>query len=279
MQFKTVTLNGLNIFFREDGDPAKPTFLLLHGFPTSSHMFRNLMPLLAHDFHVLAPDYIGFGRSSAPNHQDFDYTFANQTKYVSDFLHILHVQKFYLYVFDYGAPIGFDIADHMPDKVLGIVSQNGNIYEEGLGKKWAARKAYWQHPTPQLREKFKAAFSPEAIKRQYLTGEKPGSVGPDGLTLDIHYTESPDYAERQSDLIFDYQNNLKNYPRFQSYLRAFKPDLIAAWGRNDESFVYQGALAFAKDDPNVDIHLLNGGHFVLESHYREIAQLILNKWA
>lgn len=279
MQYKSVEVNGQKMFYRECGRPDKPTFLLMHGFPTASHMFRNLMPLLANDFHLIAPDYIGFGQSAAPNHNDFDYSFQNLTDYVVDFLSALNVDRFYMYVFDYGAPIGFNIAAAYPARILGIVSQNGNVYREGLGKKLAARADYWANPTPALRKQYMSAFAPDTIKGQYLTGEEPGTVSPDGYSLDILYTQSPDYAERQSDLIFDYQNNVANYPRYQEYLRTYQPDLIAAWGKNDPSFIYPGAIAFQKDDPKAEIHLLNGGHFVLESHYKEIASLILNKWA
>jgi len=279
MEFKTIKINSLDTFYREAGDATKPTFLLLHGFPTASHLFRNLMPMLAQHFHVLAPDFIGFGQSAAPLHTEFDYTFANLTNYVDDFLSAMNVKQFYLYVFDYGAPIGFELAARHPERILGIVSQNGNIYQEGLGAKWADRQTYWQHPTSELRQQYQAAFKAETIKGQYLGGEQSGSVSPDGYTLDIHYTELPDYAERQSDLIFDYQNNVKNYPRFQQYLRDNQPELIAAWGKNDPSFVYQGAQAFLKDDANTEVHLLDGGHFVLESHWQTIGQLILDKWA
>ncbi|MFC6177747.1 alpha/beta fold hydrolase [Companilactobacillus huachuanensis] len=279
MKYSTVKVNGLNIFYRESGDANKPTFLLLHGFPTASHMFRNLMPMLENDFHVIAPDFIGFGQSEAPLHTDFDYTFENLTNYVDDFIKEIQIDKFYMYVFDYGAPIGFELAARHPEKVLGIVSQNGNIYQEGLGAKWADRQAYWDNPTAALRESYKSAFKPETIIGQYTGGEKKGSISPDGYTLDIHYTETPDYAERQSDLIFDYQNNVKNYSRFQKYVRDYQPEILAAWGKNDPSFVYQGAETFKKDDKNVEIHLLDGGHFVLESHWKEIGKLILNKWA
>lgn len=278
MQYKTIMINGLKTFYRESGDLSKPTFLLLHGFPTSSAMFRNLIPALENDFHLIAPDYIGFGQSAAPNHHDFTYTFENLTNYVDKLLDQLSIDKFYMYVFDYGAPIGFNLALRHPKSILGIISQNGNVYQEGLGKKWAGRKKYWQHPTVALRKKYQAAFAPETIKSQYLTGEQPGAVGPDGYTLDIHYTESPDYAERQSDLIFDYQHNVEKYPKYQAYLRQFQPELIAAWGKNDPSFIYPGAEAFQRDDPNTEVHLLDGGHFVLESHWEEIARLVLNKW-
>ena len=279
MRFSTVKVNKLDVFYRESGDNSKPTFLLLHGFPTASHMFRNLMPMLENDFHVIAPDFIGFGQSAAPEHTKFDYTFANLTNYVDGFLDAMEIDKFYLYVFDYGTPIGFNIAAKYPERILGIVSQNGNIYQEGLGKKWEGRKDYWQNPTPELRESYKSAFQPTTIKGQYTGGEKESSVSPDGYTLDIHYTESPDYAERQSDLIFDYQSNVANYPKYQKYVKDYQPEIIAAWGKNDPSFVYQGAQAFTKDDKNAEVHLLDGGHFVLETHWREIGQLILNKWA
>lgn len=278
MKFATVKVQGLEMFCREAGSPDKPVFLLLHGFPTASHLFRNLMPMLAKDFHVIAPDFIGFGQSAAPAHDTFDYTFENLTNYVEVFLTVMNIDKFYMYVFDYGAPIGFGIAVKYPERILGIVSQNGNIYQEGLGAKWADREAYWQHPTPALRKSYQAAFKPATIIGQYKGGEQPNSVSPDGYSLDIFYTSLPDYAERQSDLIFDYQNNVKNYPVFQKYVRTYQPEIIAAWGKNDLSFVYQGAQAFAKDDPNVDVHLLNGGHFVLETHWQEIGQLILDKW-
>lgn len=278
MIYSTVKVNNLNIFYRESGSSEKPVFLLLHGFPTASHMFRNLIPVLATDFHVIAPDFIGFGQSDAPNHNQFDYTFENLTNYIDEFLNIMKICKFYMYVFDYGAPIGFELAARYPERILGIVSQNGNIYQEGLGPKWAERQVYWQHPTKKRRENYRIAFDPETIKNQYLHGEMLGSISPDGYTLDIHYTESPDYAERQSDLIFDYQNNIKHYPKFQQYLRDNQPEILVAWGKNDPSFVYQGAQAFTQDDDNAEVHLLDGGHFVLESHWQEIGQLILDKW-
>lgn len=152
MKFSKVEVNGLNVFYRESGSTDKPAFLLLHGFPTSSHMFRNLMPMLENDFHVIAPDFIGFGQSDAPKHTEFDYTFENLTNYVDGFLDAMNIDKFYMYVFDYGAPIGFSLAVRHPERILGIVSQNGNIYQEGLGSKWEGRKEYWNHPTAKLRE-------------------------------------------------------------------------------------------------------------------------------
>lgn len=276
MQYKTQVIEGFDIFYREAGDKNKPTFLLLHGFPSSSHMFRNLIPLLENNYHIIAPDFIGFGQSAAPNHTDFNYTFDNLTYYIDKLLDKLSIDKFYLYVFDYGAPIGFRLAVKYPERILGIVSQNGNIYQEGLGDKWAARAEYWKNPTLELRESYKSAFAPETIIGQYTTGEEKNSIAPDGYLLDIYYTQSDDYAERQSDLIFDYQSNVALYSTFQNYIKKYQPKLLATWGKNDPSFIYQGALAFEKDDSNAKAILLNGGHFVLESHYKEIANLIID---
>lgn len=276
MQFKKINLDGLDVFYRESGNTEKPVFLLLHGFPTASHMFRNLMPLLEEHYHVIAPDYIGFGQSAAPDHTVFDYTFDHLTDYVEKLLVSLQIEKYYMYVFDYGAPIGFRLALRSPESILGIVSQNGNIYEEGLGKKWAIRKEYWKNPTLEKREAFKIAFAPETIIGQYTFGEAENSISPDGYSLDIFYAQSEGYAERQSDLIFDYQSNVSLYPEFQRYIRTYKPKLLAVWGKNDPSFIFPGAEAFKKDDPNAAVHLLDAGHFALESQYRKISELLLS---
>ena len=274
MNYSKIKIQEINIFYREDGDKNKPYFVLFHGFPSSSHMFRDLIPLLKNNFHVISMDYPGFGQSDIPAREKFNYTFDNIAEVVDEFLKILGVEKFYMYVFDYGAPIGFRIALKNPGKILGIVSQNGNIYEKGLGKKWAARAEYWKNPTAELREKYKSAFAPETIIGQYTFGTPENSVAPDGYTLDIFYTQRENYAEIQSDLIFDYQNNVKLYPKFQKYLREYQPKLLAVWGKNDPSFIYQGAKAFKKDLPNAEIHFVDSGHFALESHCEEIAALI-----
>ncbi|MBJ6746154.1 alpha/beta fold hydrolase [Streptococcus sp. 121] len=276
MKYNKIRVNGLEVFYREAGQADKPVFLLLHGFPSASHQFRELMPLLEKDFHLIAPDLIGFGQSEAPDHATFDYTFDNLTAYVEGLLFALGIEKFYLYVFDYGAPIGFRIASKYPERILGIVSQNGNVYEEGLGKKWEARAEYWKNPTPELRKEYQSAFATQTIIGQYSGGEDIRKLSPDGYLLDIYYSQSEGYAERQSDLIFDYQSNVALYPKFQAYLKKYQPKLLAAWGKNDPSFVYQGALAFAKDNPNSRIELLDGGHFALETHAKEIANLILD---
>lgn len=274
MKYNKVKISGLEIFYREAGSPDKPTMILFHGFPSSSHMFRDLMPMLQNNFHLIAPDYPGFGQSDIPSRKNFTYTFDNLAEVIDEFINVINVEKFYMYVFDYGAPIGFRIAMKHPEKILGIISQNGNVYAEGLGKKWEARAEYWKNPTNELREQYKSAFAPETIIGQYTFGTEPGSVSPDGYTLDIFYTQRPEYDEIQSDLIFDYQNNVKLYPKFQEYLRTYKPKLLAVWGKNDPSFIPAGAEAFKKDLPNAEIYLVNSGHFALESCCEEIAELI-----
>ena len=274
MKYRSLSVSGVKIFYREAGSPDKPAMGLFHGFPSASHMFRDLMPMLERDFHLIAPDYPGFGQSDIPPRESFTYTFDHIAGIMDEFLQALCVKKFYMYVFDYGAPIGFRIALKRPESVLGIVSQNGNVYQEGLGKKWEARAEYWRNPTKELREQYKSAFAPETIIGQYTFGTEEGSVSPDGYELDIFYTQRPGYDEIQSDLIFDYQNNVKLYPKFQEYLRQYRPKLLAVWGKNDPSFIPAGAEAFRKDLPNADVRFVNSGHFALESCCGEIAGLI-----
>ena len=276
--YKSANVKDIKIFYREAGFVDKPNFVLFHGFPSASHMFRDLIPQLEEIFHVIAMDYPGFGQSDMPTREDFNYTFDNIANIVDDFLSMINIDKFYMYVFDYGAPIGFRIALKRPESILGIVSQNGNVYEEGLGKKWAARAEYWKNPIKELREQYKSAFAPETIIGQYTFGTEEGKVSPDGYSLDIFYTHREGYDEIQSDLILDYQNNVKLYPKFQEYLRNYQPKLLAVWGKNDPSFIWQGAEAFKKDLPNAEIHFVNSGHFALETHSTEIADLIIKNF-
>ena len=220
MRYGKKEVEGINVLYREAGQSDKPTLVLFHGFPSASHMFRDLMPMLEADFHMIAPDYPGFGQSDSPDRSGFDYTFDHIADMMDAFLEQMGVNQFYMYVFDYGAPIGFRIANKHPEHILGIISQNGNVYQEGLGKKWAARAEYWRNPTPELREQYKSAFAPETVIGQYTYGTEEGYVSPDGYSLDLYYSHViPDYAEKQSDLIFDYQNNVKLYPAFQKYLQ------------------------------------------------------------
>lgn len=274
ISYKTIKIANLDIFYREAGRQEKPTLLLFHGFPSASHMFRDLMPLLQENFHLIAPDYPGFGQSEAPSREKFSYTFDHLTEVMEEFIKKMSIEKFYMYVFDYGAPIGFRIASKYPEKILGIISQNGNIYKEGLGEKWASRRDFWENPTSEKRESYRIAFSPETIIGQYTYGTSKNSVSPDGYTLDIAYSESKGYAERQLDLIFDYQNNIKKYPEFQEYLKKYSPKMLAIWGKNDPSFIPAGAEAFKKDNPITEVALLDTGHFALETHAIIISKLI-----
>ena len=279
MMYKRTKVGDTNIFYRETGQLDRPTLVLFHGFPSASHMFRDLMPMLAENFHMIAPDYPGFGQSDAPDRAAFPYTFDHIADIMDCFLDQLGVDRFYMYVFDYGAPIGFRIAVRHPERILGIISQNGNVYQEGLGKKWEARAEYWRDPTPELREQYKSAFAPETVIGQYTFGTEEGTVSPDGYSLDLYYSQIiQDYAEKQSDLIFDYQNNVKLYPAFQEYLRTYEPPLLAVWGKNDPSFIPAGAEAFQRDLPSAEVYLVNSGHFALESCCDEIAMYIKN-WA
>jgi pimeloyl-ACP methyl ester carboxylesterase len=274
--YKFLPIKGINIFYRQSLAADKPNLLLLNGFPSSSHMYRDLIPLLAGHCNIIAPDYPGFGQSEAPDRRQFSYTFENISDVVESFTDALGLQTYYMYVFDYGAPIGFRLAMRHPEKILGIISQNGNVYEEGLGPKWAERKKFWENPTAQARNQYRSAFAPETIKSQYLFGTKKNMVGPDGYSLDIAYTRAPGYDEAQLDLIYDYRSNVALYPKFQAYLRTHRPPLLAAWGKNDPSFIFNGALAFLRDVPEAEIHLLDSGHFALETHAREISRLIIS---
>jgi pimeloyl-ACP methyl ester carboxylesterase len=273
VSYHTQKVGAVNVFYREAGDPKRPTMLLLHGFPSAGHEFDPLMPKLEQYFHLLAPDLPGFGQTHCP--EDFEYTFAHLTQVIHDWRQDRGVTHYYLYVFDYGAPICFRLALQNPDAILGITSQNGNIYREGLGAKWAERAKYWAHPTPALRKFYQSAFAPDTIRNQYLSGTKPGTVSAVNYTKDIDFTLKADYAEHQSDLIFDYQTNVALYPQFQAYLRQYQPKLLAAWGKNDPSFIPAGAKAFTRDDPNTRVELLDTGHFALETHADEIAKLMI----
>ena len=272
MKYKRIDVNGINVFYRECGEKDKPVMVLFHGFPSASHMFRDLMPVLQDRYHMIAPDYPGFGQSESPDRDQFAYTFDHLAEIMDAFLEKLEVRQFYMYVFDYGAPIGFRIALKHPDRILGIISQNGNVYEEGLGKKWEVRAEYWKNPTKELRRFYQSAFARDTVIGQYTYGTEDGSVSPDGYSLDLYYASViPDYAEKQSDLIFDYQNNVRLYPEFQTYLRSYKPRLLAVWGKNDPSFIWEGAMAFAKDLPDARIIPVESGHFALENCCEEIA--------
>ena len=269
-------VDNLDVFYRAAGNPDRPVLILFHGFPSASHQFRDLIPELQNDFYVIAPDYPGFGQSSVPSRETFAYTFDHLARVMDAFIDSLGIKKFAMFVFDYGAPIGFRIAIWHPEKISAIVSQNGNVYQEGLGKKWEARAEYWAHPTEALRKQYMSAFAPETIMGQYTFGTPEGQVGPDGYTLDIAYMSRPGMDEIQSDLIFDYQSNVRLYPEFQAYLRQYQPALLAVWGKNDPSFVPAGAEAFKRDLPHAVVDYVDSGHFALETHAKEIGRMMVD---
>ncbi len=242
VSFKTLLVDGIKIFYREAGDPQKPAVLLFHGFPTSSHMFRNLIPQLADDFHVLAPDLPGFGFSDAPDHQTFQYTFDHVAQVMGDFVELLGLQKFAIYVFDYGAPTGFRIALRFPDRISALISQNGNAYLEGLSKDWAPVQAYWENPTQENRDVLRSLSTLETTRWQYHHGvtNPEGRVAPEAILLDQVLLDRPQSAEIQLDLIGDYKSNLGLYPKFQEFFRTYHPPTLAVWGRNDPFFFRRG---------------------------------------
>lgn len=274
--YKKIQIEDCNVFYREAGSTDKPVILLLHGFPSSSSMFRELMPQLSDNYRVIAPDFPGFGQTDSPKRDKFTYTFDHITDIVEKFTEALNLEHFAMYVFDYGAPIGYRLAMRNPHKIKAIISQNGNMYDEGLGKKWEARKAYWAAPTDSLRKQFSSAYALETIKGQYEYGTPENSVSPDNYLLDYYYVNLPGRAEIQDDLIFDYRTNVALYPEFQKYLRDNRPPLLAVWGENDPSFIPEGAKAFKKDLPDAEIHFVLSGHFALESHCNEIAALMID---
>lgn len=269
---RMATVDGHQIFYREAGDPKAPTLLLLHGFPTSSHMYRNLIPQLADRYHVIAPDFLGFGFSDAPARSHFKYTFENLAKIVERFTQTIHLSRYALYIFDYGAPIGLRLALSDPKKVTAIISQNGNAYEEGLSKGWNPIQKYWKEKTKANREALRDFLKPEGVKQQYLYGVFDETlIGPESYTLDSALLARPDNHEIQLDLFLDYASNVALYPKFQEYLRKHKPPLLAVWGKNDPFFLPAGAEGFKRDVPHAEVHFFDTGHFALETHVHEIA--------
>jgi pimeloyl-ACP methyl ester carboxylesterase len=267
-----VEANGINVFYREAGPQNAPVVLLLHGFPSSSFQFRELIPRLADRYHVIAPDLPGFGFTEVPDARDYAYTFDALAQTLLAFTDALQLKSYALYVFDYGAPTGFRLAMAWPERVTAIVSQNGNAYEEGLGDSWAPIRRYWDNPTTENREAIRAALNPEGIRREYSVGiAHPERIAPEGYTLDAALIARPGNADIQLDLFLDYANNIKLYPEFHRYFQAWKPRLLAIWGRHDTYFIPAGAEAFRRDNPNATVQLLDTGHFALETHVEEIA--------
>jgi len=273
--YHTTDVKGVNVFYRESGFPDAPKLLLLHGFPTAGHMFRDLIPQLADRFHVVAPDLTGFGQSAMPDRKSFTYTFETLTDVIEGFTDATGFDRYALYVFDYGAPTGFRLAVRRPEAITAIVSQNGNAYTEGLSDGWNPIRAYWKEPTQANRDAIRTMVQPDTTVWQYTHGvADPSLVSPDGYTLDNYYLARPGADEIQLDLLLDYASNVELYPAFQEYFRTRQPALLAIWGRNDPFFLPAGAEAFKRDIPAAEVRLLDTGHFALETHADEIAAAI-----
>lgn len=273
--YRTVSIDGLDIFYREAGSRNNPTILLLHGFPTSSHMFRNLIPALADQFHLVAPDYPGYGNSSMPSVNEFDYTFDHLAEIMEKFITAIDLKKYSLYVMDYGAPIGYRIATKYPERVQSLIVQNGNAYEEGLREFWEPIKAYWQDRSPENVDKLKYLVTLEATKWQYTNGVHDlEAVSPDTWTIDQHFLDRFGNEEIQLALFYSYGSNPPLYPQWQEYFRKYQPPTLIVWGKNDYIFPAEGAYPYQRDLKDVEFHLLDTGHFALEEEGEAIASYI-----
>ena len=271
--YRSADVDGAKVFYREAGSPAAPKLLLLHGFPSASHMFRDLIPLLADRFHIVAPDLPGFGMSDMPNGRG--HTFDSIARTIDRFTEVIGFGRYAVYVFDYGAPTGFRLAAGHPDRITAIISQNGNAYEEGLSSGWDPIRAYWKEATPANREALRSFLKPETTIWQYTHGvADPTAVSPDGYSLDNFYLARPGADDIQLDLLGDYKSNVALYPAFQEYFRTSKPPFLAAWGKNDPFFLPPGAEAFRRDIPGAVVRFFDTGHFALETHADEIAAAI-----
>jgi pimeloyl-ACP methyl ester carboxylesterase len=275
VRYRTADVDGFNIFYRETGAADAPKLLLLHGFPSASHMFRDLIPLLCDRFHIVAPDLPGFGKSDMPGRGEsgnFNYTFEQLAETIDRFTEVIRFDRYAVYVFDYGAPTGFRLAVRHPDRIAAIISQNGNAYEEGLSEGWNPIRAYWEDASPANRQALRSLLAPETTVWQYTHGvPDPTVVSPDGYSLDNFYLARPGADELQLDLFGDYKSNVALYPTFQKYLRTHKPPFLAVWGKNDPFFLPQGAEAFKRDIPEAVVRYFDTGHFALETHATEIA--------
>lgn len=273
-RYKTADIDGLRLFYREAGPADAPALLLLHGFPTSSHMFRNLIPALADRYRVVAPDYPGFGYSDFPDRQDFPYGFATYAEVIEKFTQAIGLGRYALYVQDYGAPVGLRLALRAPKRVTALIVQNGNAYDEGLSDAWAPIKAYWRDASPANRDKMRHFLTLDGTRQQYTAGLSDAQatlVSPDSWTLDWALLSRPGNIDLQLDLFGDYQTNLALYPQFQAFFRERRPPTLITWGRHDPIFTVAGAEAYRRDLPDAELHLLDAGHFALETHGQEIA--------
>ena len=272
IKYRAVEIDALKVFYREAGAPGAPKLLLLHGFPSAGHMFRDLIPLLADRFHIVAPDLPGFGQSDMPSPSQFKYTFDNIARVIDRFTEVVGFDRFAVYVFDYGAPTGFRLAAWHPERITGIISQNGNAYREGLSDGWNPIRAYWEDPSAVNRNALRTFLAPETTRWQYTHGVPESAVvSPDGMSLDNFYLARPGADEVQLDLFGDYKCNITLYPAFQDYFRTHKPRFLAVWGKHDPFFLPAGANAFKRDIPQADIRFFDTGHFALETHAEPIA--------
>ena len=274
--YRTVSIDGLDIFYREAGSRDNPTILLLHGFPTSSHMFRNLIPALADKFHLVAPDYPGYGNSSMPKVDDFDYTFDHLAEIVEKFITAIDLKKYSLYVMDYGAPVGYRIAAKYPERVQTLIVQNGNAYEEGLREFWEPIKAYWQERSPENADKLRPFFMLEVTKWQYTHGVRdPEAISSDNWNIDQRFLDRPGNNDIQLALFYSYGSNIPLYPQWQEYFRQYQPPTLIVWGKNDYIFPAEGAYPYKRDLKDIEFHLLDTGHFALEEDCETIANLMI----
>jgi pimeloyl-ACP methyl ester carboxylesterase len=275
IRYNRVDVDGFGVAYREAGPANGPALLLLHGFPTASHMFRNLIPLLADRYRLIAPDLPGFGQSDLPSREQFTYTFSHLAKVMGRFTEVLKLNRFAVYVFDYGSPTGLRMAIEHPERVTAIITQNGNAYAEGLSEGWNPLRAYWKEPTQANRDALRTLLTPQTTYWQYTAGVKDlNRVSPDGYNLDNYYMTRPGAHEVQLDLFLDYASNVDMYPQFQEYFRQHQPPLLAVWGNGDPFFVPAGAEAFKRDIPNAMVMFFDTGHFALETHCDEIALAI-----
>lgn len=272
--YRTQQVGDVEVFYREAGPADAPVILLLHGFPTSGHMFHDLIAALSDRYRLIAPDLPGFGQTRSPPRGDFEYSFDNLARVIGGFVEAIGLERYALYIFDYGAPVGLRLAMAHPERVTALITQNGNAYVEGFSDDWGPWETYWRDPTPENREATRASLSDEALRFQHEHGAPEGSISPDAWSLDTFYMHRPGAEEIQLDLILSYRTNVALYPAFQAYFRAHRPPVLAVWGRHDAFFIPPGAEAYRRDNPDAEIHLLDAGHFALETRHMEIAGLM-----